>query len=59
MKPELKRTYGKNGLAELPAWREHLHFTPLVVLFVEHEGGSIRTKAVIVCRVSDADLRDN
>lgn len=59
MKPELKRTHGKNGLSELPAWREHLHFASLVVMFTEHEGGRFYTKAVICCQVSDADLRDN
>ncbi len=59
MKPELKRTHGKNGLPELPAYREHLHYMALVVFFTDDNGHVLRTKPAIACRVSDADLRDN
>lgn len=59
MKPEVKRTHGKNGLAELPAVREHIHYMSLVVFFTDDNGRVMRTRPAIACRVSDADLRDN
>lgn len=58
--PSLRVTHGKNGVAELPTVNgHHVRFAPLVVMFVEHVGAHVMTKAAIVCRVSDADLRDN
>lgn len=57
--PDLRLCAGKHG-NHLTAYREHLANMSLVVLFTEfNEDGAFRTRAVICCQVSDADLRDN
>ncbi len=58
-KTKLSTTHGKNGVPELPAFREHLHFMSLVVFFTDDDGRTMRTKPAIAFRMSDADLRDN
>lgn len=57
--PDLRLCAGKHG-NRMSAYREHLANMSLVVLFTEfNEDGAFRTRAVISCQVSDADLRDN
>lgn len=59
MKPELKETYGKNGIPEMPVCHEHLRYGHMVVFFVERENGRLLTKVGIAYQMSDADLRNN
>lgn len=56
---KLATTHGKNGVPELPAFREHIHFMTLVIFFTDDDGRTMRTKPAIAFRVSDADLREN
>ena len=59
--PELRLTAGKHGNRMSAYYRQdHLAFSPLVILFTEiNPEGALRTRAVIACQMSDADLRDN
>lgn len=61
VKPELKRTYGKNGLPELttPKFFEHIAYTPLAIFHRDPDSPRTITRISIACKVSDADLRDN
>lgn len=57
--PELRLCAGKHG-NRMSAYQDHLAASSLVVLFTDFdEEGRYRTRAVVVCQVSDADLRDN
>ncbi len=52
--PMLMLTAGKHGNR-----MSALADSAIVVCFAEKEGETVRTKMIVVCRVSDADSRDN